>query len=936
MRLPAVVVWVRVLNTVPATPRLAILFVAGAVVFSLPAGAVAGVRTPAVADLAPQEAEASGDAAVPRSEQGAAEQVEAERRILLGDANIEKKFAAGQRLLRDRGDAEFLAATLVSSADDAVREAIIRAFAVEEHDGIVRPALPLVAQLVAPVETGGVEPNQLLNRLHDYFDIIHRKRAEKLVGTLLGVLQDPGFEDQQANVSARLGAVRVLSWLGCLQAVPSLIGFLDPAAGADLPPGPLLDALRTITLRDFGTDLTQWRAWWEANGALSREQILVRYVQELRGEMATRSQEIEKRYEQRLAELGARLQACDDEVRDLGGRLLDLEPQAVRRFLDHRDRALRLKAFEVVRALSSRPEPPKELLGEVRDRLVTLLETGNPERDASEVVMMIDTLGKLNPSTEPARLVLIRLLKAGLEMEIQVAAAIALRNGEDPEGSVGPALKDRLAEVLRRVPLPDTLVTELVKSVASRWNQDDPQLLTRILWMEGDKVSTELKATVCRKLGDIGDVRAIPDLAKVLVPQPPQPADVAGDLWIVRASAARALTSIGLAAKQKLSLEEWRPRGQELQSILEQGLGDPKPEVAIQCVRHIAELRAEGGYELLVRSYEEGRPIKVREELLRQIAIVGQAAAFPVLARALVREEAATGTSNGAANGGATIVDTARKAIADVCTAEVDDKRRLLLWSQVAAQLLELGSPAPAAWALGQLLERFPVAGDEVPADVDARLKSRAQVRFQLAQQLPLIGQNEAAFTHLTELTKDPGFPQIDKTDYYRSLGRVTESLGRWPQAAEVWERVAGLVGDGEAEHAEAAERAAHAYLETGTREAAVRADAILRSLEESVRADPQYLFDAGRAAHEVADPERALRLLGRFLEGALSDASPERIEALLRCCQIELDRGARAEAERLFSKLGTLPELPANLSGRMADVRARLGMEARGGSDKS
>jgi hypothetical protein len=256
----------------------------------------------------------------------------------------------------------------------------------------------------------------------------------------------------------------------------------------------------------------------------------------------------------------------------------------------------------------------------------------------------------------------------------------------------------------------------------------------------------------------------------------------------------------------------------------------------------------------------------------------------------------------------------------------------------VAAALLDLQDPALAGWALSQVLERFPVAGDEVPEGLDARLATRAQVRFELALALARSGRNAEAHGHLTGLTNEPGFPQIEKTDYYLALGRVTEASRLWPQAAAAWEKVAELVDEADQMHLDAQLHAAHAYLETATPEAAARANGILAPLEGSCGDDVAYLYDAARAAQEVGEKDRALALLVKLLAKGTAEGSVERIDAVLRTCQLRLDRGESEAAQKLFDGLGEVGDLPERLAARLADVRARLarkGGEQGGGGDE-
>ncbi|MFO0983539.1 MAG: hypothetical protein U1E76_17715 [Planctomycetota bacterium] len=832
----------------------------------------------------------------------AAEVGAAERKVLLDDPNPALKQDAASELLKKKQDKQ-LVEILRTSKDQAVQAAIILAFtsASAKADDILHECLAFMAL---------DRKDSLRSAASLYFDALYRSRLAGKQLDLIDSLVTIALDAQQ-QVAERVGAVAVLGELKQLRPVPKLIQLLE-AQDAGLPQAAVLGALESITFRNYGPNPAAWREFYDQNGTKTREQLL----------------------ESRVIELQASLSGREEEVAALAQEVMRAKPEALVHHLEHRDLRVRLAAIAALPSLASAPDVQPGVLDAARAKVFALLRDPPAQYGEEDLAKLVEAVGQCRifqkgPVPEPDPSVegskpsgvaaketpgdMVALLQGFLvngPARVRAAAAAALRNYSGALVDRDLLLRTLAKEQLRSPPLVP-LIEQLLRTIGVHWQGGELSVFTRYL----ASAPAELKNELIDTLGTIGDRSVIPALEAVMDPAAP------GSKFQLRFRAAAALGEIG----RRLKATDPDASG-VLMPILGRGLQDEEAEVRVQCAQTLGQLNPAGALVLLADRLEKAneRNQSVRDALISAIADVaaGQPEALDVLVRTLAKEPKRPAAGNG--NGekpGADVLHTAIVKVADSGSLG----ERLAHWAHAARSLIEQQAFAAEAWALDNLLRRFPPdLPQPVPDGLVPDLDTADRIRFALARAYVRAEQPQSAIKPFTEITAAglAGLQQVPL--FWQTKGQLAESTSRFDIAADAYEQQAKLLGNGEPQFADVVSRAARAYLAANVPEKACELmDGLLQRAPDSL----DYLYLSGVACARKGDFTRAVDRLTKVVEADSPPNARDQYEALEKLCEILQTRGETQSMQALVKRFRLPASLTAELGPRLDRLRTKAGL---------
>ena len=492
----------------------------------------------------------------------------------------EAERQAGQESTPPKNDTkESLRARFNASAKDPQALAIIAGDLIKAGDGawlrqrLLDPEFPETGKS-AILSAFGV--NKDITALEELLVLSTSKTGEALRArcrsVLNGFLEDPDTRSAcvkrlLAIVGAKekpmpllLGAVEALGEARDLASMDVLIGLLGHG-DADMRTR-AVQALKTLTLQDFGTDQKAWKAWWDKNRHRSRDRIIKPVLLHRLAVACKEAKELEAR---KIA---------------LALELIDDDPVKAAGFLDWKEPEVRRRAAEVVRTRGTETPAPVVL-----EKVAAHLEAG--EKDEAVLRPLLEVLGAAGSDKdgkEPAkgvraryRAILLSYLQRDGRLSVKVTAAASLK------GYADPSLRRTAAAILESLKghkEAAELQAVLLDRLAEFGPAEEIPLITFYLGPENDKTVRE-KAVFA--LGEAGSPAAIDILAKLLVEEPDM------DL---RFEVVRARTRLGQAVKSG----DMKVR---VVTALKAGLRAREPRVRGQTVIGIGRLKPADGLEIV-------------------------------------------------------------------------------------------------------------------------------------------------------------------------------------------------------------------------------------------------------------------------------------------------------------------------------------------------
>ena len=627
---------------------------------------------------------------------------------------------------------------------------------------------------------------------------------------LLADLRQPDL-----GAGRRAAILRALGSSGNLAMSGVLIDALDT------PQAPVArGALRKLTGHDLGAeaDAAEWRAFFERNAGMSRDQLL---DQALASERASFEQQrqvlVAEVIKVRLAALGT-----DDPARLVEG-LQDEYPgvriEAARRLapcVRSQDQA----TFVVPALLRQLGYAPAGETG------ATPAVPDAPPAPAAEAdplvrVALLETLGAIGRQREDVRLALQSELRSG-DDRVAAAAAGALCGMRDQPAVVGPLL-DYLDS---RTAPPNA--EEVLKAISA--NQPNGALERLQPWLAKDKPEG-VRAAAVRAVVACDAIDAALDLLGQL--------DAEGETQKVRWAMAVAL------GDRLPSLKPDQPAHAQAVLLLTLLLEDVEPNVRGEAVSALGHAGTTEVLPLLEKRAAVETDLAVQRCIIVALGTLELPEGGGLIGRILSRSKEAR----------TQLEPDARKALADIAKDRGPDQ-----WLLLGEAVSGAGAHNLAVACYRELIKEY----EDKPEHKDAVQRAFGR----LANDLYLDGRAQEALQVLAELEQSqaPYPSQMERLDL---AARANESLDRFNEAAEFHLRRYALLPEGEIQRTATLKAAVTALSKAG------RHGDALGYLKQLCAADPEnneLLYEQAREEEAVGDLERAEVNLQRLLQRIPSD----------------------------------------------------------------